>query len=77
MRDLGEDGAARKQGERFTQELFFTKARDWSPESEYRCLLDQRYARDDFAAGWDDEAFASAVMIVVTIERWIAWADWD
>ena len=29
------------------------------------------------AEGWDDESFASAVMIVVTIERWIAWADWD
>lgn len=39
--------------------------------------LDQLYARDDFREGWDDESFASAVMIVLTIERWIAWADWD
>jgi hypothetical protein len=32
---------------------------------------------DDFAAGWGDESLASAVMIGVTIEHWIAWADWD
>jgi nitroimidazol reductase NimA-like FMN-containing flavoprotein (pyridoxamine 5'-phosphate oxidase superfamily) len=47
------------------------------PEPGDLRALDQRYARDDFAAGWDDESFASAVMIVVAIERWIAWADWD
>lgn len=39
LRDLGEEGAARRQVERFRRELFFTKAMDWAPESEYRCLL--------------------------------------
>lgn len=39
LRDLGEDGAARNQVERFTRELFFTKSHDWAAESEYRCLL--------------------------------------
>jgi general stress protein 26 len=39
--------------------------------------LDDKYSRDDFAEGWDDESFASAVMIVVSTQRWIAWADWD
>ena len=47
------------------------------PEARDLRALDQRYARQDFVAGWDDESFASAVMIVVRIERWIAWADWD
>jgi hypothetical protein len=39
--------------------------------------LDASYSRDDFADGWDDESFDAAVMLVLTIERWIAWADWD
>jgi hypothetical protein len=39
--------------------------------------LDKSYSRDDFTDGWDDQSFASAVMIVVSAERWIAWADWD
>jgi hypothetical protein len=39
--------------------------------------LDQKYSSDDFAEGLDAEWFASDVMIVLTIERWIAWADWD
>jgi general stress protein 26 len=47
------------------------------PEVADLRALDAKYARDDFADGWDDESFASAVMIVLTIERWIAWADWD
>ena len=47
------------------------------PDPTDLLALDQSYSRDDFAEGWDDEAFASAVTIVVTIERWIAWADWD
>ena len=47
------------------------------PEAADLRALDQRYARHDFASGWDDESFASAVMIVMRIERWIAWADWD
>ncbi len=47
------------------------------PEAADLRALDQSYSRDDFAEGWDDESFASAVMIMVTIERWIAWADWD
>jgi hypothetical protein len=47
------------------------------PEAADLRAPDESYSRDDFAEGWDDESFASAVMIVVTIERWIAWADWD
>jgi hypothetical protein len=47
------------------------------PEAADLRALDESYSRDDFAGGWDDESFASAVMIVLTIERWIAWADWD
>jgi general stress protein 26 len=47
------------------------------PEAADLRALDQRYVRDDFAGGWDEESLAAAVMIVVTIERWIAWADWD
>ncbi len=47
------------------------------PEAADLRALDQRYARDDFATGWDDESLASAVMVVMNIERWIAWADWD
>ena len=46
-----------------------------APEAADLSALDQRYSRDDFAEGRDEESFASAVMIVVTIERWIAWAD--
>ena len=47
------------------------------PEASDLLALDRRYARDDFASGWDQESFASAVMIVVGIKRWISWADWD
>jgi hypothetical protein len=47
------------------------------PEVTDLRALDHHYSRNDFAEGWDDESFASAVMIVVTIERWIAWTDWD
>lgn len=47
------------------------------PEPDELRALDERYARDDFAVGWDAEAFALAVMVVVSIERWIAWVDWD
>ena len=39
--------------------------------------LDKNYFRDDFAECLHDESFASAVMIVVSTDRWIAWADWD
>jgi len=39
--------------------------------------LDKKYSRDDFAEGWDDESLASAVVIVISTQRWIAWADWD
>ena len=47
------------------------------PEPGDLRALDRRYARDDFASGWDEDSLASAVMIVVSIKRWIAWADWD
>ena len=47
------------------------------PEAADLLALDQKYSRDDFAEGWDDESFASAVMIVISTQRWIAWADWD
>jgi Pyridoxamine 5'-phosphate oxidase len=39
--------------------------------------LDRRYARTDFSSGWSDADFASAVMLILTPDRWIAWADWD
>jgi Pyridoxamine 5'-phosphate oxidase len=39
--------------------------------------LDRRYSRTDFSSGWDEAAFAAAVMLVLRPERWIAWADWD
>jgi hypothetical protein len=39
--------------------------------------LDRRYSRHDFAEGWDAQSFAGAVMIVISIDRWIAWTDWD
>ena len=48
-----------------------------SPEATDLRALDEKYSREDFAEGWDDESFASAVMIVVSPQRWIAWADWD
>jgi len=47
------------------------------PETADLHALDKKYSRDDFAEGWDDESFASAVMIVIHTQRWIAWADWD
>lgn len=47
------------------------------PEAADLRALDEKYSREDFAEGWDDESFASAVMIVVSAQRWIAWADWD
>jgi nitroimidazol reductase NimA-like FMN-containing flavoprotein (pyridoxamine 5'-phosphate oxidase superfamily) len=47
------------------------------PEARDLRALDRRYAREDFASGWDDESVSSAVMIMVAIKRWIAWADWD
>jgi len=44
-----------------------------------RYALDQKYSRHDFVESWDDDdsLTASDVTIVLTIERWIAWADWD
>ena len=47
------------------------------PEAADLRALDQRYSRNDFTEGWDDESFAAAVMLVIYIERWIAWIDWD
>lgn len=47
------------------------------PEAADLRALDKKYSRYDYAEGWDDESFSSAVMIVVSTERWIAWADWD
>ena len=47
------------------------------PEAADLHALDRKYSRDDFAEGWDDESFAAAVVIVVSAQRWIAWADWD
>ena len=47
------------------------------PEATDLRALDEKYSRHDFAEGWDDESFASAVVIVVSPQRWIAWADWD
>ncbi|HEX6337650.1 MAG TPA: pyridoxamine 5'-phosphate oxidase family protein [Jiangellaceae bacterium] len=39
--------------------------------------LDEKYSRADYAEGWDEDALASAVMITISPQRWIAWADWD
>jgi len=39
--------------------------------------LDERYGRTDFSAGWDEAAYADALILVLRPERWIAWADWD
>ena len=47
------------------------------PEAADLRALDQRYSRNDFTEGWDDESFAAAVVLVIYIERWIAWIDWD
>jgi general stress protein 26 len=47
------------------------------PETADLRALDEKYSRDDFAEGWDEESLTSAVMIEIEIERWIAWADWD
>ena len=45
-------------------------ARDLAP-------LDERYGRTDFSSGWDEAAYADAVILILRPERWIAWADWD
>jgi Pyridoxamine 5'-phosphate oxidase len=39
--------------------------------------LDQKYARDDSAQGWDPAELAAAVMVIIAIDRWTAWTDWD
>jgi hypothetical protein len=39
--------------------------------------LDVRYSRTDFSSGWDDAAFATAVMLELRPRRRIAWCDWD
>jgi hypothetical protein len=36
--------------------------------------LDEKYGRTDYSTDWD---FADAVMLVLRVGRWIAWADWD
>lgn len=36
--------------------------------------LDLKYGRSDYAAGFD---YPGAVMLVLRVARWIAWADWD
>jgi hypothetical protein len=47
------------------------------PEWEDLVALDERYSRTDFSSGWTDAEFASAVMLIMTPDRWIAWTDWD
>ncbi len=47
------------------------------PSAEDLIALDERYSRTDFSSGWDDDAFAAAVLLVLQPERWIAWKDWD
>ncbi len=47
------------------------------PSEQDLTALDERYSRTDFASGWDDAAFASAVMLVLVPRRRIAWSDWD
>ena len=43
------------------------------PDAADLRALDQRYSRHDFAEGWDAKSFAAAVMIIISIDRWIAW----
>jgi len=47
------------------------------PPAEDLLALDEHYGRTDFAGGWDDDAFAASVMLLLRPQRWIAWADWD
>jgi hypothetical protein len=47
------------------------------PDATDLRALDARYSRDDFTDGGDAQWFAAAVMIIVSIDRWIAWTDWD
>jgi hypothetical protein len=47
------------------------------PDTADLRALDERYSRHDFAEGWDAKSFAEAVMIIISIDRWIAWTDWD
>ena len=47
------------------------------PAHEDLIALDQKYGRDDFASGWDEAAFADAVIMILRPDRWIAWSDWD
>ena len=47
------------------------------PKQQDLVALDKHYSRTDFSTGWDDAAFAAAVMLILKPERWIAWADCD
>ena len=47
------------------------------PTAEDLISLDVRYSRTDFSSGWDDAAFATAVMLELRPHRRIAWCDWD
>ena len=47
------------------------------PDAADLRALDRRYSRVDFAEGWDDESFAAAAMITISVERWIARTYWD
>ena len=47
------------------------------PDTADLRALDERYSRHDFAEVWDAKSFAAAVMIIISIDRWIAWTDWD
>jgi len=65
----------RGRGDAIAAEKTWTVQRP--PEAADLRALDERYSREDFAEGWDDASFAAAVMIMISIERWIAWTDWD
>jgi len=47
------------------------------PEASHLRALDAKYERHDFTPSADEPPLASDVMIVIDIQRWIAWADWD
>jgi hypothetical protein len=47
------------------------------PAKQDLIALDRKYGRDDFASGWDEAAYADAVIMILHPDRWIAWADWD
>jgi hypothetical protein len=47
------------------------------PDASDQRAFDEKYSRDDYGDGLDEESFGPAVTIILSPDRWIAWADWD